>query len=382
MAIDGVGWDWSYMENEEEDHALVAEAPTELALMANTSTENKVFDNSLCSKDCKRNNDSLNSKITYLTYKLFDAKNMIYHNKLALAQVESRLVEYKEREVKYIEKIKTLEYYDKGKKECIKSLRKELESLKQENEVVDGKLAGLLTASNDLDNLIESQRLDKSKEGLGYTAVPPPTAQLYLSPKKDLSWTGLPECADDTVTDYSRPSPTVESSSKEDKNRNPFPSEKTDEKETPKKLPVKDAEQYRKPNKKPNVRGNQRNWNNLKSHQLGPDFVMKKKHALTVVTLIILPMSVEKGNFPPINRRFSTGSRNFHTANKKFSTASRKFPTGSTKVPTADIGMKGKLVKPSACNISYLSDFELFDGGYVSFGQGGCKITEKGTIKT
>nr|GFC75358.1 hypothetical protein [Tanacetum cinerariifolium] len=33
-------------------------------------------------------------------------------------------------------------------------------------------------------------------------------------------------------------------------------------------------------------------------------------------------------------------------------------------------------------NISYLSNFEPFDGGYVSFGQAGCKITGKGTIKT
>nr|GFA89652.1 ribonuclease H-like domain-containing protein [Tanacetum cinerariifolium] len=33
-------------------------------------------------------------------------------------------------------------------------------------------------------------------------------------------------------------------------------------------------------------------------------------------------------------------------------------------------------------NISYLSDFEPFDEGYVSFGQGGCRITGKGTIKT
>nr|GFB01991.1 hypothetical protein [Tanacetum cinerariifolium] len=33
-------------------------------------------------------------------------------------------------------------------------------------------------------------------------------------------------------------------------------------------------------------------------------------------------------------------------------------------------------------NISYLFYFEPFDGGYVSFGQGGCKITGKGTIKT
>nr|GFB43679.1 hypothetical protein [Tanacetum cinerariifolium] len=33
-------------------------------------------------------------------------------------------------------------------------------------------------------------------------------------------------------------------------------------------------------------------------------------------------------------------------------------------------------------NISYFSDYEPFDGGYLSFGQGGCKITGKGTIKT
>nr|GFB94027.1 hypothetical protein [Tanacetum cinerariifolium] len=113
MAIDRVGWDWSYMANDEEDHALVADevAPTEFALMANTSATSKVFDNSLSSKDCKKNNDSLNN----------------------------------------------------------------------------GKLAGLLKASKDLDNLIESQRSDKIKDGLGYSAVPPPPAQLYLSPKKDLS---------------------------------------------------------------------------------------------------------------------------------------------------------------------------------------------------
>nr|GEZ41605.1 hypothetical protein [Tanacetum cinerariifolium] len=43
MATDGVGWDWSYMANDGEDHALVAdeEAPTKFTLMANTNTESK-----------------------------------------------------------------------------------------------------------------------------------------------------------------------------------------------------------------------------------------------------------------------------------------------------------------------------------------------------
>nr|GFA38601.1 hypothetical protein [Tanacetum cinerariifolium] len=157
-----------------------------------------------------------------------------------------------------------------------------------------------------------------------YSVVPPPHAQVYSPPKKDFSWTGLPEFKDDTVTDYSRPSPTIESTSDDAQNRNPseaspstispksfikfvkandsLTKSKTDKVKTAKKPPVKYAKQYRKPTKKPIVRGNRRNWNNIKSHQLGPNFVMKKK----------------------------------------------------------------------AC----------FNCGYVSFGQGGCKITGKGTIKT
>nr|GEU72363.1 hypothetical protein [Tanacetum cinerariifolium] len=193
--------------------------------MAKSSSKNEVFDNFLCSKDCKKNTETLNKKITDLSNKLFDANNMIYHYKLALAQVESRLIEYKEREVKYCEKIKTLEFYNESNNECIEILKKKLETLKEENKGVDGKLAGLLKASKDLDNLIESQRSDKNKDGLGYSVVPPLPAQLYLSPNKDLSWTGLPKCADDTVTDYSRPSPIVESTSGEDQNKNSSASE-------------------------------------------------------------------------------------------------------------------------------------------------------------
>nr|GEZ89789.1 hypothetical protein [Tanacetum cinerariifolium] len=269
------------MANDEEDHALVVDevAPTKFALMANTSAESKVFHNSLCLKDFAPTEFALMANTS--------AESKVFHNSLclkdSLAQVESRLVEYKEREVKYCEKIKTLEFYNESNNECIEILKKKLETLKEEKEWVDGKLAGLLKASKDLDNLVESQRSDKIKDGLGYSAVPPLPAQLYLSPKKDLSWTGLPECTDDTVTDYSRPSLTVESTSGDDQNKNPSVSEtvaspitpkpfiqfvkpkdnqsksNSGKTESPKKPPIKYAEQYRKPNKKPNVRENQRN---------------------------------------------------------------------------------------------------------------------------
>nr|GEV04653.1 hypothetical protein [Tanacetum cinerariifolium] len=417
------------MENEEEDHALVADEvfPIEFALMANTSAENKVFDNSLCSKDRKKN-----SKITYLTDKLFDANNYIYHYKLALAQVESRIVEYKKREVKYIEKIKTLEYYNESYKECIETLKKKLETLKQEKEGVDGKLVGLLTASKDLENLIKSQRSDKNKEGLGYTVVPPPTAQLYLSPKKDLSWTGLLECADDTVTDYSRPSLTVESTSEKDQNRNPFVFENVASPVTPKPfikfVKLKDSQSEspdfvmkkkacfncgnfnhlaydcRKRVKKnftpkpvahrlyrPSQRPVRTNMNDARPNRTffnkqAHSYANRPVHSTSAVSSPYRAPWVPtvNRNYPFINRKFSTGSRNVPTANRKFPTASRKFPTGSTKSSTADMGMKGKFScsRHTTSNISYLSNYEPFDGGYVSFGQGGCKITGKRTIKT
>nr|GFD37088.1 hypothetical protein [Tanacetum cinerariifolium] len=76
-----------------------------------------------------------------------------------------------------------------------------------------------------LENIIESQRSKKVKEGVGYNDVPPLAADLYLSPKKDLSRTGLSEFVDDTVTDYSRPSPTVASTSSEDQNKDTSTSE-------------------------------------------------------------------------------------------------------------------------------------------------------------
>nr|GEZ93445.1 reverse transcriptase domain-containing protein [Tanacetum cinerariifolium] len=294
MAIDGVGWDWSYMANEEEDHELVADevVPTEFALMANTSAKSKVFDNSLCSKDCKKNNDSLNK--------------------------------------------------------CIETLKKKLETLKQEKKGVDEKLAGLLTASKDLDNLIKSQRSDKNKEGLGYTVVPPPTAQLYLSPKKDLSWTGLLECADDTITDYSRPSPTVESTSEEDQNRNPSVSENVASPVTHKPFIKKKVKKNFIPKPvahrpyRPSQRPVRTNMNNAKPNKT---FFNKQAHSYAnrpVHRTLAVRLPYRALWVPTVNR-------NYPPVNRKFSTASRKFPTGSTKGSTADMGMKGKAVKPSAC---------------------------------
>nr|GEZ31664.1 hypothetical protein [Tanacetum cinerariifolium]GEZ31961.1 hypothetical protein [Tanacetum cinerariifolium] len=435
MEIDEVGWNWIYMANDEENHALITneETPTEFALMAKTSAESEVFNNSLCSKAW-------------------------------LAQVEARQAEHRNQELKYCEKIRVLEFKTESRANCIKSLTKDLELLKKEK--------------------------DKNKEGLGYSAITPPPAQVYSPLKKDMSWTGLLEFkddTDDTVTDYSRPSPDIESTSDNAQNRNPSVIEteaspstispkpfikfvkandnptksKIDKVETAKKPPVKYAEQYRKPTKKPNgENGTSRSQNNTHKsftprpivhkpyrppmrpmrsnmnaarpnrtffHKLAHSYNKRPVQRTSAVRSQYRAPWVLTVNrkFSSVNRKFSTLSRKFSTINRKFPTANRKFPTGSTKISTADMGKKENAVKASACwflkpsqnisykgpssnsiscssqnniddkgywdskcyrhmtgNISYLSDYAPFDGGYVSFGQGGCKITSKGTIKT
>nr|GEU83536.1 hypothetical protein [Tanacetum cinerariifolium] len=145
MAIDGIRWDWRYMANEEENHALVAgdEVPTEFALMAKSSSSS---DNENYETD-------------------------LYNYKRGLSQAEARLVEFKENKVKYCKKIRVLERDAEIRDNKIKYLKNELEQIKKEKESLDNKLTGFENASKDLDNLLGSQRSDKNKEGLGYSAA-------------------------------------------------------------------------------------------------------------------------------------------------------------------------------------------------------------------
>nr|GEW81519.1 hypothetical protein [Tanacetum cinerariifolium] len=67
---------------------------------------------------------------------------------------------------------------------------------------------------------------------------------------------------------------------------------------------------------------------------------------------------------------------------EKFLLLTENFPLGNSQNNIDDKGYWD-----SGCSrymtviISYLSDYKPYDGGYVSFDQGGCKITSKGTIK-
>ncbi|GJX87716.1 hypothetical protein Tco_0339730 [Tanacetum coccineum] len=257
----------------------------------------------------RKNTENLNNKIIKLNEELSDCETDLYNYKRGLSQVEARLVEFKNNEIKFCERIRVLERDIELKDNKIENLRNELEELKKEKDSIDFKIKKFENSAKDLDCLLGTQRSVKDKTGLGlneYTAVPPPPAQVYSPPKNDLSWTGLPEFVDDTVTDYSRPTPSIDVSkdvSDEQKaiwksNSASFSEQggsvgnvvskpmirfvketgcpsvsKVNNTEKSRKPTVKYAEMYR--SQRP--RGNQRNWNNQKSQQLGSDFVMIKK---------------------------------------------------------------------------------------------------------
>nr|GEY26978.1 hypothetical protein [Tanacetum cinerariifolium] len=88
MAIDGIGWDWSYMANEKENHALVTDdkVPTEFSLMAKSSSslerDVKIRDNKIEYlknelEHVKKENESFDNKLIGFENALKDLDNLL-----------------------------------------------------------------------------------------------------------------------------------------------------------------------------------------------------------------------------------------------------------------------------------------------------------------
>ncbi|GJW29569.1 putative ribonuclease H-like domain-containing protein [Tanacetum coccineum] len=268
LAIDGVGFDWSDMAEEQCDDLLV------------------------------KLNESEFKATTY---------------KRGLATLEDQIITYKKNEVLFSEEIGVLKREVACKDYEINVLKSEFEKVKQEKDGIEFKIEKFDKASKDLDQLLGSQITDKSKKGLGYSAVPPPHPLIYNRPKKlDLSYSGLDEFKEpefkgygpenseqesnvvcDKKSDNSKEnsaeslveeqvsqdtSSFVESSPNVDK-ETVFPVNKKVEFTKPKnhEKPVKKSVRYAEMYRSQSPRGNQRNWNGQKSNQLGKDFVMYNK---------------------------------------------------------------------------------------------------------
>ncbi|GKB66655.1 hypothetical protein Tco_0928067 [Tanacetum coccineum] len=142
LAIDGAGFDWSYMADDE--------VPTNMALM--TFLDSEIHNDKTCSKTCLKSFKTLTTQLDDL--------------RIEFNKSEFNLATYK-RDISY-----------------------------KDSEISELKIEKFDNASKSLDKLIGSQIPKKSRKGLGFTsynAVPPPHTGLFAPPTLDLSNSGLEE---------------------------------------------------------------------------------------------------------------------------------------------------------------------------------------------
>ncbi|GJR17945.1 putative ribonuclease H-like domain-containing protein [Tanacetum coccineum] len=298
----------------------------------------------------------------------------------------------------------------------INVLKSEFENVKPEKEGIEFKIEKFDKASKDLDKLLGSQITDKSKKGLGYSAVPLPHPLIYNRPKKlDLSYSGLDEFKEPEFKGYGSENSKQESNIVCDKNLDD--SRENSDESLVKEHVLKDTSSFVESSL--NV-----DKENVFLVDKKVEFVKPKNHEKPVKKLVrnMTPKAVLlKTGLTPLNtvrpvntahpkpavhtaksmsqfskqaqstasrpfykqttlpRRYvRTAMRHYHTERPRAGNTARSY-TG----PVNAIREKGG--KPqqddtgfvdSGCsrhmtgNIAYLFDFKEFDGGYVTFGGG------------
>nr|GEV91470.1 hypothetical protein [Tanacetum cinerariifolium] len=186
VSIDGAGFDWSYMGDDE--------VPTNIALMAFSDLE--VHNSKTCSNTCLKSFKTLKNQYDNLRIKLNKSEFNLANYKRGLASVEEQLFFYKKNKVVFCDQIAVLKRYASFRESDIIALNLQLEKLKKEKERNQIKIDNFKNTSKSLDKLIGSQITDNSKTGLGFTsynAVAPPPTGLFAPPTIDLSSFGLEE---------------------------------------------------------------------------------------------------------------------------------------------------------------------------------------------
>ncbi|GJX23753.1 putative ribonuclease H-like domain-containing protein [Tanacetum coccineum] len=195
LAIDGVGFDWSDMAEEQ--------VQTNMALMA--FSDFKVYTDKTYSKICLKNYETLKKQCDDLLVKLNESEFKATTYKRGLATLEDQIITYKLNEVLFSKEIGVLKREVACKDYEINMLKSEFEKVKQEKDGIEFKIEKFDKASKDLDQLLGSQITDKCKKGLGYNAVPPPHPLIYNRPNKlDLSYSGFDEFKEHEFKDNSK----------------------------------------------------------------------------------------------------------------------------------------------------------------------------------
>ncbi|GJS31315.1 hypothetical protein Tco_0491935 [Tanacetum coccineum] len=359
LAIDGVGFDWSDMAEEQ--------VQTNMALMAFSDSE--VYNDKTCSKTCLKNYETLKKQCDDLIVKLNQTEFTAATYKRGLATVEEQLITYRKNEVLFSEEVTVLKREAACKYYEINVLKCEFEKVKQEKEGIEFKIEKFDKASKDLDKLLGGQITDKSKKGFGYNVVPPPHSLIYNQPKKlDLSYSGLDEFKDPKFKSYGSKESKQESNivcdkksdaSKEIFNDSLVKEQVSEDTSSFVESPLNVDKETVFLDKK-------------------IEFSKSKNHEKPVKKSVRLIVNTIKGKRWP--KAVNTARPNSIVVN-----AIRVNQANAGKPQQDDTGfIDSGCSRHMTGNIAYLLDLKEFDGGYVTFGGGAhCgRISGKGTLKT
>ncbi|GJT64504.1 putative ribonuclease H-like domain-containing protein [Tanacetum coccineum] len=422
IAQDGIGgYDWSYQAEEEQ--------PTNHALMAFTSSGSSSSSDSevdSCSKTCVKAYASLKEQYDNLSSDYKKSQFNLVSYKAGLESVEARLAHYKKNEVVFEESINVLKLEVRLRDNALNEYKMNLEKAETERDQLKQTLEKFQNSSKSLNNILESQVIDKFKTGLGYDAataaspavesfvnltdksgsdkgyhsVPPPLTGNFIPRKPDLTFVDeIVESENLDVTTVVTPSnnktvenkgvsntvesnavrmnntsaPIIEDWNSDDESEIDYTVRPNTEKiESVKTVRETDAPKQNKQY----LRGNQRNWNNLMSQRLGSNTANTK--AVNIVRPVNTANTKAVNTVRPVN-----------TANTKAVNTVRSVNTAASK----SIGnqqqkeYKEKGVIDSGCsrhmtgNKCYLDEYEDYDGGFVSFGDGKGRISGKGDMR-
>ncbi|GJV66887.1 putative ribonuclease H-like domain-containing protein [Tanacetum coccineum] len=336
LAIDGVGFDWSDM----------AEEPTcRQTWLLMVFSDSEYTTDKTCSKTCLKNYETLKKQCDDLLVKLNESEFKATTYKRGLATLEDQIITYKKNEVLFSEEIGVLKREVACKDYEINVLKSEFEKVKQEKDGIDFKIEKFDKASKDLDQLLGSQITDKSKKGLGYSAVPPPHPLIYNRPKKlDLSYSGLDEFKEPEFKGYGPENKSLVEEQVSQDTSSFVESSPNVDKETV--FPVNKKVEFTKP----------------KNHEKP---VKKSVRPRAVNTARFYSGQVNVVRVKGVNAvKSSTYWGKSQHDDKGF------VDSGCSRHMTG--------------NIAYLSNFKEFDRVYVAFGGGAYsgRITYKGTLKT
>nr|GEW97996.1 hypothetical protein [Tanacetum cinerariifolium] len=338
ISQDGIkGYDWSYQA--EEEH------PTNYALMALTSLGSSSSSDSKvdsCSRTCIKDYATLKEQYDSFSSDYKKSQFNLVSYKAGLQSVEERLAHYKKNEVVFEEKINILNLEVKLRDNVLVKNTKKLEKSEKERDEIKLTLENFQNSSKSLNNLLENQNV-KSRSDKGYHAVPLPYTRNYIPPKADLMFIDeqvKSESVDVVSNVASSDVKTVESKheSVDVKNKGVYSTVET--------------KHVRKNIFSPPII---KDWNSDNESEV--EFEPK-------VEVKIVRPSIEKIKF--------------------VKTAKKKVEKGNPHQKE----YKEKGVIKSGCsrhmtrNKCYLTDYEDYDGGFISFGDGKGRISGKGKIKT